>query len=214
MDINKLEQEIEALNNALEEKKKQLFDAKLNKPFVPRKGEVYYYIDSTGVICSTWYSKGCNVDRDRVAIYNCFKTHEEAMNVSDKLKEVLEKAWKNEEEVKLAVYDDFGCKGILGEKTHITYEDGTRAYVGDVILVISKSNPNVENVLYVFKTNNYDKGAIMGYACGTCSEHDLNKFREEYTIEKLIDWSELVEGYIYPLDRARVKKFEGGKSNE
>lgn len=215
MDINKLKEQIEVLEKTLEEKQKQLLEAeaKENKPFVPQDGEDYYYIGSQGDICLTWHAEFSDADIGRVAIHNCFKTREEAIDVSKKIKEILENSWRKEE-VKLAVYDEFGCKGILGEKTHITYEDGTRAYVGDVILVISKSNPNIENVLYIFKTNNYDKGAIMGYACGTCSEHDLNKFREEYTIEKLIDWSELVEGYIYPLDKATVKKSEGGKNNE
>lgn len=213
MDINKLKEQIEVLEKTLEEKQKQLLEAESNEPFVPQDEETYYFIENKGDVRATWYSEYCDADRARIEIHNCFKTKEKAEEVAKKVKEVLENAWSSKKE-ELAVYDDFGFKGILGEKTHITYENGTRAYVGDVILVTSKSNPNVENVLYVFKTNDYDNGAIMGYACGTSTKEDLDEFRESYTIEKIIDWSELVEGYIYPLDRARVKKFEGENYNE
>lgn len=211
----KLLQQIETIQTTLDIKKKELADVEQaikreydSKPFFPKYGETYYFIQSIGKVRGTWFSEYCETDKDRIKIHNCFKTKEKAEEVSDKIKGILEDAWNNKE-TRLAVYDKFGCKGILGEKTHIVYEDGTRAYVGDVILVTSKSNPNYKNILYVFKTNDYPDGAIMGYACSTSTSHSLEDFYKEYIVEKVIDWSELVEGYIYVDDKAKVEKFRG-----
>lgn len=214
MDVNKLEQELEELKDILKQKEKQLEKAKEREPFKPKHGQSYYFMDSETSIMSTWYSDDSARDRYRKEIGNCFRTREIAEEAVKKVREVSHNVHMQNKEEKLAIYDCFGCKGFLGEETHITYKDGTKAYVGDVVLVNSKENPNNKNILYVFKTKDYKNGAIMGFACSTCNKQGLYNFYEDYTIEKVIDWSELAKGYIYPRDGAKVKQFEGGNDNE
>lgn len=50
-----------------------------DEPWVPVKGDSYYYIDDIGVVCKTWWDNSISgVDQMRYILGNCFKAEEEA----------------------------------------------------------------------------------------------------------------------------------------
>ncbi|MDB2160146.1 hypothetical protein PMX22_10065 [Clostridium butyricum] len=216
MDIKAYKQslidDIDDLITKLECKKQEIKEIQENRKFLPIHDEYYWYVDDCGNICKTPFHQNCYSDIQRVDIGNCFKTKEEAELYAKKIIEVFSNGLN--EDKKLGIYDKFGFIGYLGDETHITYENGITARVGDVVDVIQKDSIRKYRT-YIFKDDDYTKGAIMGYASPTSNQRALNNFYGQYEIHKIIDYSRLKEGYIYSNDKAEIRAIiKGDCDNE
>lgn len=203
---------INDLIKTLECKKQEIKEIQENRQFLPKHDEYYWYVDDCGNICKTPFHKSCYSDIQRVDIGNCFRTKEEAELYANKIIKLFSNGFN--EDKKLGVYNEFGFKGVLGEETNITYKNGIKARVGDVVDVIQKDSIRKYRT-YIFKDDDYTKGAIMGYASPTGNQSALNNFYKQYEIHKIIDYSRLKEGYTYPNDKAEIRAItKGGCDNE
>lgn len=63
----------------------------IRKPFIPRKGQLYYYVDADRIVSSTCFL-GSIEDKLKIAMGNCFKTSEQAQANVDIIMKRLEKA--------------------------------------------------------------------------------------------------------------------------
>lgn len=66
---------------------------KLNKPFIPKENEAYYYVDDKNLIYST-INHNTNKDALNIAIGNCFRGGKEARSHKDVIMKRVEKATK------------------------------------------------------------------------------------------------------------------------
>lgn len=66
---------------------------KLNKPFIPKENEAYYYVDDKNLIYST-INHNSNKDALNIAVGNCFKKHKQAQANADAIMKRIEKATK------------------------------------------------------------------------------------------------------------------------
>ena len=81
---NKLEELINKLQTQLENAQEQLKNLNKNERFIPRYGEVYYYVDSFNEVTWDNYSEYL-CDKIRIKAYNCFKIQEEAEKEANKI---------------------------------------------------------------------------------------------------------------------------------
>ncbi len=90
------------------------------KPFSPKKGEKYFYVDILGdVSSSVYYSRG-NINEWQVKSGNCFRTKEEAKYYRDWLiarKRIMDSldsdsSWENPKQKKWTIYYDHGNKRL------------------------------------------------------------------------------------------------------
>lgn len=66
---------------------------KLNKPFIPKENETYYYVDDKNLIYST-INHNTNKDTLNIAVGNCFRKRKEALSHKDAIMKRIEKATK------------------------------------------------------------------------------------------------------------------------
>lgn len=64
---------------------------KLNKPFIPTDGEVYYYVDAENLIYST-INHNTNKDALNIAVGDCFKNRKRALINKGAIMKRIEKA--------------------------------------------------------------------------------------------------------------------------
>ena len=64
---------------------------KLNKPFIPTDGEVYYYVDAENLIYST-INHNTNKDALNIAVGNCFRKRKEAYAYKGAIMKRIERA--------------------------------------------------------------------------------------------------------------------------
>lgn len=74
--------------NTLIEWRNQMVD-KPKEKFVPKEDEIYFYVNSTIEIESTFFDEDYSLDQQRKLSKNIFKTKEEAENARDKIKDLL-----------------------------------------------------------------------------------------------------------------------------
>ena len=84
LEKRKLEELINKLQTQLENAQEQLKNLNKNERFIPRYGEVYYYVDSFNDVTWDNYSEYL-CDKIRIKAYNCFKTQEEAEKEANKI---------------------------------------------------------------------------------------------------------------------------------
>lgn len=72
-----IEQELKELRNKLDELEKHVKEKETINRYMPKKGDLYYYVDSSGIIVYIPYY-GLVHDKYRVSVGNCFRTEEEA----------------------------------------------------------------------------------------------------------------------------------------
>ena len=124
MDIVEFLKENNLVDKYLEEAGKQLS----YKPFSPKEGEKYFYVDSWGcVLNSTYYSNDSTYEWD-VKSGNCFRTGEEARYYRDWLiarKRIMdnsdsESAWENPKQEKWVIYYDHAnkCLEVIDRRYH------------------------------------------------------------------------------------------------
>ena len=93
-----------------------------NKVWKPEDREEYYFIWGRGITDGVW--SGWNIDENKYAIGNCFKTREEAQNAVERLKiraELQRYAdehnepidWKNNNQEKWYIYFDYDDKRFV-----------------------------------------------------------------------------------------------------
>ena len=204
--------QIETIEKTLDIKKKELADIEQaikteddKKPFFPKYGEDYYYANADGKVFKTMFFNCKYTDKIRVESGNCFRTEEKAQEYAQKVLEVFSDRLKKPT-LKIMSCGFEICRGILGEEiSHIIYEDGSIAHVGDIVSVQLKNNTNDTNdtntTLFVFKDiddGRYTNGAVMGYAEVTRNSDEFNNsFMEDYIIKKIMDYSEIEAGFKY-----------------
>ncbi len=75
-----------------EEKQEEIGgDTNIRKPFIPCKGQLYYYVDADRIISATCFL-GSIEDKLKIAMGNCFKTSEQAQANVDIIMKRLKKA--------------------------------------------------------------------------------------------------------------------------
>lgn len=57
--------------------------------WIPKSGDIYYFIDNDMIILSAIFSDNITLHRDHIKIFNCFKTKEEAETIRDKFLKLL-----------------------------------------------------------------------------------------------------------------------------
>lgn len=77
-----LEKTIKDLQSALDKAQEDLKNLDSYKRFVPKKEEVYYFINAQGEVC--WTRNNTCGDKKIMAFYNCFRTEEEAKREKEK----------------------------------------------------------------------------------------------------------------------------------
>lgn len=60
-----------------------------NKPWMPKKGELYHYVDTSAEYTGTRFDPECQFDRLRVKCGNCFRTSAEAKAAAKRVKAAL-----------------------------------------------------------------------------------------------------------------------------
>lgn len=190
-------EELEMELKSIDKRKKEISEEMTSLFKRPELNETYYFISHSMDVVLT-VNTGSDRDNEMFESFNYFKTEEEAQVMADKFKAMLKEYKTNPKKDLYIRCDSWAEKayyGKLGDKTNIVYSDGSEAHVGDVVYVTSKSGVtslyDCGHGSWIFKTNSHEDGAVMGFAI------DIKQFNAHYTITKVIDWSELEEGYQY-----------------
>ena len=90
--------------------KERVAEASKTKRWKPKDNDMYFFIDSVGMISEDWYTCGCKTDVFRNTTSNCFQTKEEAQKELDRRlaeQELLDMCdWGGGEKVYLIEYND------------------------------------------------------------------------------------------------------------
>lgn len=128
---------------------------------IPKKGEIYYYLDVAGLICrDIWY--GVEEDLFRFSIGNCFKTEEEVEEYEENLltKQALKDLalelnndidWKSENQYKYYLYLDYQTN-TLSMNWVYTQRDNNIYCLNAEFLVIAKDRIGEEKLIKLIKS--------------------------------------------------------------
>lgn len=146
----------------LEERLNKL-EKKDNKRWRAKFGELYYYINSKGIICDT-SDERCNEDYYRYSFHNYFKTESEAqayldnintyydlMNLAEELNNGEEIDWENDSQIKYCIYYSFDFKEHRIDCNY-TWKDLGQIYCLDIkFLEKAKERIGEDRLIKLFK---------------------------------------------------------------